>query len=105
MSFMKCKTFATYGKKIFSTDKNNKNVFKLHFHKVRDHCHYTRTFRRAAHSICNLRYETMKEIPIVFHNGSTYDYHYIINQPAKEFDGQLECLGKNTEKYYFFSTN
>ena len=27
-------------KKIFSTDKNDKNVFKLHY-KVRDHCHYT----------------------------------------------------------------
>ena len=37
-------------KKIFSTDKNNKNVFKL-YHKVRDHCRYTRKFRGAAHSI------------------------------------------------------
>ena len=27
-------------KKEFSTDKNDKNVFKL-YHKVRDHCHYT----------------------------------------------------------------
>ena len=42
-------------KKIFSTDKNNKNVLKL-YHKVRDHCHYIGKFRRAAHSICNLRY-------------------------------------------------
>ena len=89
-------------KKIFSTDKNDKNVFKL-YHKVRDHCHYTGKFRGAAHSICNLRYKTPKEIPIVFHNGSTYDYHFIINQLAKEFDGQLECLGENTEKYTSFS--
>ena len=37
MSFMKCK-------KLFSTDKNDKNVFKL-YHKVRDHCHYTEEFR------------------------------------------------------------
>ena len=27
-------------KKEFSTDKNDKNIFKL-YHKVRDHCHYT----------------------------------------------------------------
>ena len=80
----------------------NKNVFKL-YHKVRDHCHYTGKFRRAAHSICNLRYKTPKEILVVFHNGSTYDYHFIIKQLAKEFDSQFECLGENTEKYITFS--
>ena len=91
-------------KKEFSTDKNDKNAFKL-YRKVRDHCLYTGKFRGAAHSICNLRYKTPKEIPIVFHNGSTYDYHFIINKLAKEFHGQLEieCLGENTEKYITFS--
>ena len=34
----------------------------------------------------------MKEIPIVFHNGSTYDYHFIIKELAKECEGQFECL-------------
>ena len=38
----------------------------------------------------------------MFHNGSTYDYHFIIKQLTKELDGQLECLGKNTEKYLTF---
>ena len=28
----------------------------------------------------------MKEIPVVFHNVSTYDYHFKIKQLAKEFD-------------------
>ena len=83
-------------KKEFSTDEDDENAFKL-YHKVRD-CHYTRKFRGAAHSICNLRYKTPKKIPVVFHNGSTYDYHFIINHLAKEFDGQLECLGENTEQ-------
>ena len=44
-----------------------------------------------------------KEIPIVFHNGSTYDYHFIIKELVKEFDGNFECLGENTEKYITFS--
>ena len=49
-------------------------------HKVRDHCHYTGKYRGAAHNICNLRYKIPKEIPIVFHNGSTNDYHFIIKE-------------------------
>ena len=44
-------------------------------YKVRDNCHYTGKYRGAAHNICNLRYKVPKEIPIVFHNGSIYDYH------------------------------
>ena len=85
-------------KKEFCYDENDKNRFKL-YQKVRDHCHYTGKFRGAAHSICNLRYKVPKEI----HNGSTYDYHFIIKQLAEEFKGQFECLGENTEKYITFS--
>ena len=91
-------------KKEFSTDENHKNAFKL-YHKVRDHCHCTGKFRGAAHSIWNLRYKTPKEIPIVFNNGSTYDYQFIIKKPAEEFDGLLECLGETTEKYITFSVS
>ena len=86
----------------FSTNEDDKNAFKL-YHKFRGHCHYTRKFREAAHSICSLRYKTPKEIPVVFHNGSTYDYHFIINKLAKQFYGQLKCLGENTEKHITFS--
>ena len=85
-------------KKGFSTDDDNKN-----YHKVRDHCHYTRKYRGAGHSIRNLRYKTSKRIPVLLHNGSTYDYHFIIKELAKESESQLECLGQNTEKYITFS--
>ena len=71
--------------------------------KVRDHCHYTRKYRGAAHNICNLRYKVPKEIPVVFHNVSTYDYQFIIKELAKEFEGNVEYLGGNTEKYITFS--
>ena len=73
------------------------------YYKVRDHCHYTDKYRGAAHNICNLRYKIPKEIPIVYHNGSTYDYHFIIKELVKEFEGSFECLGENTEKYITFS--
>ena len=38
----------------------------------------------------------------MFHNGSTYDYHFIFKKLVKEFEGQFECLGENTEKYITF---
>ena len=85
-------------KKRFNTDDNNKK-----YHKVKDHCHYTGKYRGAVHDICNLRYKIPKEITVVFHNGSTYDYHFIIKELAEEFEGEFECLGKNTEKYITFS--
>ena len=69
-------------KKRFSTDDNNKK-----YHKVKDHCHYTEKYRGAAHDISNLRYKIPKEIPVVFHNGSTYYYHCIIKKLAEEFEG------------------
>ena len=85
-------------KKRFSTDNGKKEYFK-----IKDHCHYTGKYRRAAHDICNLRYNMPKQIPVEFHNGSTYDYHFIIKELAEEFEGEFECLGENTEKYITFS--
>ena len=85
-------------KKEFSTDDDNKK-----YHKIRDQCHYAGKYRGTAHDICNLRYKTPKEFHAVFHNGFTYDYHFIIKELAKEFDGQFERLEENTEKYITFS--
>ena len=83
--------------KPFYQDKKNNYI------KVRDHCHYTAKYRGAAHKICNLLYNTPREIPVVFHNGSSYDYHFIIKGLAEEFAGDFECLGENKEKYITFS--
>ena len=84
-------------RKEFNTDDSDKK-----YHKVTDHCHYTGKYRGAAHDICNLRYKIPKEIPVVFHNGSTYDYHFIIKNLAEEFEGEFECLGENTENILLF---
>ena len=51
----------------------------------------TAQYRGAANSICNLRYKISKEVLSVFHNGSTYDYQFIIKELAKKFEGQFEC--------------
>ena len=84
--------------KIWYICKKEFDISNKKHHKVRDHCHYTGKYRGAAHNICNLRYKVPKEIPILFHNGSKYDYHFIIKELVKEFEGNFDCFGENTEK-------
>ena len=48
-------------------------------------------------------YDTPRELPVVFHNGSSYDHHFIVKGLAEEFEGDFECLGGNKEKYIAFS--
>ena len=64
--------------KEFCTE-NNKEM-----RKVRGHCHYTGKYKGAAHSKCNSNYKIVKEIPVLFHNGSVYDYHFITKYLARE---------------------
>ena len=45
----------------------------------------------------------IKNITVAFHDGSKYDNHFIIKELVKEFTGEFECLGENTEKYITFS--
>ena len=77
---------------------NNKEM-----RKVRDHCHYAGKYRGAAHIKCNLNYKIVKEIPVLFHNGFVYDYHFIIKYLARESKGNSECLGENTKKCISFT--
>ena len=53
--------------------------------------------------MCNLKCSVPKEISIVFHSWSNYDYHFIIKKLAEEFEGQFSCFGENTEKHITFS--
>ena len=55
---------------------------------------------RIAYLIENLLY---LKIFLVFHNGSNYDFHFIIKELAEEFKKQFSCLGENTEKYITFT--
>ena len=57
-------------KKVWGKHKNHKNV--------RDHDHYAGQFRGAAHSICNLRYSTQINVPVIFYNGNNYDFNLLV---------------------------
>ena len=48
-------------------------------------------------------YSINKDVRNLFHNGSNYYYYFIIKELAEEFEGQITCLGENTEKYITFS--
>ena len=81
----------------------DKYTTEKEYHKVKDHFHFTGKYRGVAHVICNLKYSIPKKYPVVVHNGSNYDYHFIIKELVKEFEGEFNCLGENTKKCKTFS--
>ena len=70
---------------------------------VIDYCHYTGKYRGTIHSICDLKVNEPNDILVVFHNASSYDYHFIIKELANEFEGKFEFWEENTERYKTFS--
>ena len=99
---MESKKFAKKEFNADDDDDDDDNDDNKKYHKFRDYFHYTEKFRGAAHNIRNLRYITRKEVTVVFHNGSTYVIHFIINQLAKEFKDKLECFGENADNISLF---
>ena len=65
--------------------KKKKKMKDKKYRKVRDHCHYIGKYRGAVYIICNLKQSVPKRNPKVFHNGSNYDYHFIIKELVEEF--------------------
>ncbi|KAJ4445518.1 hypothetical protein ANN_12198 [Periplaneta americana] len=73
-------------------------------YKVRDHDHLTGKFRGAAHNECNLRYQHQHFIPIVLHNLSSYDGHFIVKELGYD-DNLIQVLPNTQEKYISFVKN
>ena len=62
------------------TENSSKAMF-IKYRRVRDHCRFIGKYSGAAHSISNLKcVRHQKKIPVVFHNGSAFDYHFLIRR-------------------------
>ena len=69
--------------------------------KVRDHCHVTGKYRRAAHWDCNINFRLTKKIPVIFHNLKGYDSHLIFSELNK-FNIKINVISNGLEKYTAF---
>ena len=56
----------------------NKYLKNKKCHEINYHCYCTGEYRGVVHSTFNLKYIVPKKIPTVVHNGSNYDYNFII---------------------------
>ena len=71
--------------KLYHETNNIFHIFsKRCFTKVRDHCHETGKYRGPACKICNLRYKQQNFIPVIFHNGSGYDFNLLYSELFKQ---------------------
>ena len=61
------------------------------------------TYVKKSFVMIKIKKKYPNKIPLKIHNGSTYDYHFLIKELTEEFKGQFECLGEKTEKYITFS--
>nr|CAI5826178.1 unnamed protein product [Callosobruchus analis] len=69
--------------------------------KVRDHDHLVplNNYRGAAHEGCNINFKDNHTIPVVLHNLSGYDAHFIIKDIALGMNSRVDLLPITKERY------
>nr|XP_024218675.1 uncharacterized protein LOC112211371 [Halyomorpha halys] len=78
------------------------NVFTENNIKVRDHCHLTGTYLGPSCNNCNLRRVNPSFIPVIMHNLSNYDAHFIVKELGN-VSGRVEVIPNSEEKYISFT--
>jgi hypothetical protein len=79
-----------------------KGSFNKEDYKVRDHCHITGKYRGPAHNSCNLNARQPRFIPILMHNLSGYDSHFIVRELGNS-PGSVQVIPNSEEKFIAFS--
>lgn len=74
--------------------------------KCRDHCHFTGKYLGAACNTCNLNRRKSRKLKIFMHNGSKFDFHFIIKAlNEKKGVTNLHVLPYNSENFRTISFN
>lgn len=80
---------------------NDENIVKC-----RDHCHFTGTFLGAACQPCNIQRQRPRNLKIFLHNGSKYDFHFIVKAlNLKPKVKNINILPYNGENFRTISFN
>ena len=100
ISLIKNKKYAIYVKKSFVWIKMMKII------KIKERLKTTVIIQKNLGEllIVNANHKVPKDIPIIIHNAS-YDTHFIINQLAEEFKGELNCIGEIWKNISLFCIN
>jgi hypothetical protein len=81
-------------------------LFSFDVVKCRDHCHFTGKFLGAACQSCNLERRKPCDLKIFMHNGSRYDFHFIVKSLNGRTDVKnIRVLPYNGENFRTISFN
>lgn len=79
-----------------------KEEFTATNYKVHDHSHLDKMYRGPACNQCNLQFRLPNFVPVILHNLSCYDAHFIVPQLGRD-KGAIDVLATTSENFISFS--